>query len=155
MPTPQPGRRSLLTAAVALPVSAAAAPLLTAPAAAAESAGGFNVVYDWRPLTLRPGVKAFPDDVPQARVVRIAGTDFLQMRGGAGCSFTGDAPLGSLPAGLAVPKLTRGVCPRNNVNGVTACRVEADIHGQVIVLGATPTSKITWVQLDSFSSVLA
>ncbi|WP_433248745.1 hypothetical protein ACQPYK_01085 [Streptosporangium sp. CA-135522] len=141
--------------AITLSASAAGTLLLAAAADAARSTGGFSVVYGWQPLSLRPGVRAFAADVPEARVVRIAGTDFLQMRGGAWCSFSGDAALGSLPAGPAVRKLTRGVCPCNNLNGVNACRVEADPRGPVTVLGATPASKITWVQLDNFSSVMS
>ncbi|GAA3473377.1 hypothetical protein [Nonomuraea roseola] len=155
MPLHQPSRRAVLTAAIALPASVVGASLLTAPAVAAAGPDGTGVVHGWQPLALRPGVMAFDGDVSQARVVKIAGTDFLQLRGAIRCDFAGDAPLGSLPAGLVVREPTRGVCPRNNHNGLNVCRVEADAQGRVVVLGATPTDKITWVRLDGFSSVLS
>ncbi|MFD1933110.1 MULTISPECIES: hypothetical protein [Nonomuraea] len=144
-----PTRRTLLTAAVALP----AVTLAAAPADAAAS--GVEVVFPWKPITLTGAAKPFADAPPQARVVRVAGTDFLQLRGGAHVSYTSDSPLGTLPAGLPVPKLTRGLCPRNNHNGLSVCRVEADVRGTLIVLGGTSASKITWVRLDGFSSVLS
>ncbi|MEV4165219.1 hypothetical protein [Nonomuraea dietziae] len=155
MPHHHPNRRAVLTAAIALPASVVGPSLLAAPAAATTAPDGTGVVHGWQPLALRPGVTAFDGDVPQARVVKIAGTDFLQLRGGIRCDFAGDAPLGSLPAGFVAGKPTRGVCPRNTHNGCNACRVEADTQGRVIVLGATPTDKITWVQLDDFSSILS
>ncbi|WP_214318164.1 hypothetical protein [Nonomuraea sediminis] len=145
-----PSRRALLTT-----VPVALASTLTSPASATSAGEGVEVVAGWKPLTLRAGVTPFPGDAPQARAVRIAGTTFLQLRGGASVAFTADAVLGMLPAGLAVPKLTRGLCPRNNLNGLIVCRVEADTKGQLTVLGGTAAGKITWVALDGFSSVLA
>ncbi|WP_433249132.1 hypothetical protein ACQPYK_01805 [Streptosporangium sp. CA-135522] len=151
-----PSRRALLTT---LPVAlASSSAILAAPASAtsvASAGGGVEVVVGWKPLTLRAGVTPFPGDAPQARTVRVAGTSFLQLRGGASVSFTTDAVLGTLPTGIAVTKLTRGLCSRNNFNGLIVCRVEADTKGQLTVLGGTTASKITWVALDSFSSVLA
>ncbi|MFI6316378.1 hypothetical protein ACIBG8_02610 [Nonomuraea sp. NPDC050556] len=147
-----PSRRTLLTT---LPVAlVSSSTVLAAPASAAASEG-VEIVAGWKPIVLRTGVTPFPGDAPQARAVRIAGTTFLQLRGGANVSFTADAVLGTLPSGLAVPKLTRGLCPRNNVNGLLACRVEADPKGQLTVLGGNTVTKITWVALDGFSSVLA
>ncbi|MFE3450813.1 hypothetical protein ACFXJ8_17965 [Nonomuraea sp. NPDC059194] len=143
-----PTRRTLLTAAVALP----ALTLATTPAAAASDG---EVVFAWKAIALTGTAKAFADAPPQARVIRVAGTDFLQLRGAAHVSYTGDSPLGILPAGLAVPKLTRGLCPRNTHNGLSVCRVEADVKGTLVVLGGTSASKITWVRLDGFSSVLS
>ncbi|MGW2280850.1 hypothetical protein [Streptomyces sp. NPDC001770] len=152
--TPQrtPSRRALLTAAVTVPAAAVGAPLLAAPAAAATT-GGIEVVHDWTALVLASGVTAAAD-APAARVIRIAGTGFLQLRGGVDCAFTGDAALGTIPASLAVPKTTRGVCPRNNKAGVNACRVEISTAGHVTVFGGNAANSITWVALDSFSAVL-
>ncbi|WP_157252782.1 hypothetical protein [Nonomuraea typhae] len=139
-----PTRRTLLTAAAALPA-----------VALAPGVSDAEVVSAWKPITLTGAANAFADAPPQARVVRVAGTDFLQLRGGAHVSYTADSPLGTLPSGLRVPKLTRGLCPRNNHNGLSVCRVEADVRGVLIVLGGTTASKITWVRLDGFSSVLS
>ncbi|MGW0855659.1 hypothetical protein [Streptomyces sp. NPDC002690] len=155
MPQRTPSRRALLTAAVTVPAAAAGAPLLAAaPAAAATTTGGVEVVHPWTALVLAAGVTASAEP-PAARVIRIAGTDFLQLRGGVNCVFTGDAVLGAVPASLAVPKISRGVCPRTNKAGVNACRVEISTAGRITVFGGTPTNSITWIALDSFSVVLA
>ncbi|MFF7360129.1 hypothetical protein [Streptomyces sp. NPDC008125] len=152
--TPQrtPSRRALLTAAVTVPAAAVGAPLLATPAAAATT-GGIEVVHDWTALVLASGVTPSAD-TPAARVIRIAGTEFLQLRGGVNCAFTGDSALGTIPASLAVPKTTRAVCPRNNKAGVNACRVEISTAGHVTVFGGTTANSITWIALDSFSAVL-
>ncbi|WP_328720481.1 hypothetical protein OHT52_14000 [Streptomyces sp. NBC_00247] len=149
MPQRTPSRRALLTAAVTAPALLAAAPA----AAATTGTGGIEVVHPWTALTLASGVTASAD-APAARVIRIAGTDFLQLRGGVTCAFAGDAVLGAVPASLAVPKISRGVCPRNNKAGVNACRVEIGTAGRVTVLGGTTTNAITWITLDGFSVVL-
>ncbi|WP_327268929.1 hypothetical protein OG233_15170 [Streptomyces sp. NBC_01218] len=156
MPLSTPSRRALLTAAVTAPAAAVGAPLLAAPAGAATPVRGVGVglVHPWAPLVLAPDVTASAD-VPAARVVRIAGTDFLQLRGGVVCALTAEAALGTVPATLAVPKTSRGVCPRNNKAGVNACVVEISTSGRVTVLGATAANAITWVTLDGFSVVLA
>ncbi|MFD6422053.1 hypothetical protein [Streptomyces sp. NPDC060198] len=150
LPQRTPSRRALLTAAVTVP-----APLLAAaPAVAATTGtGGVEVVHPWTALALASGVTASAD-TPGARVIRIAGTDFLQLRGGVTCAFAGDAVLGAVPASLAVPKISRGVCPRNNKAGVNACRVEISTAGRITVSGGTTTSAITWITLDGFSVVL-
>ncbi|WP_329540533.1 hypothetical protein [Streptomyces sp. NBC_01358] len=147
-------RRALLTAAVAVPAAAVSAPMIAAPAAAADVPGGISVVQDWQPLVLAEAVTA-ATDAPAARVVKIAGTDFLQMRGGFTCAFTADAVLGTLPPAITVPKTMRGVCPRNNSLGVNSCRVEVNTAGKITVFGATASNDITWVTLDSYSVVMA
>ncbi|MBW5254210.1 hypothetical protein P8A21_26265 [Streptomyces poriferorum] len=147
-------RRALLTAAVAVPAAAVSAPMIAAPAAAADVPGGISVVQDWQPIVLAAAVTA-ATDAPAARVVKIAGTDFLQMRGGFTCAFTADAALGTLPAAITVPKTMRGVCPRNNSLGVNSCRVEVNTAGKITVFGATASNDITWVTLDSYSVVMA
>ncbi|WP_426366832.1 hypothetical protein [Streptomyces sp. E-08] len=148
-------RRSLLTAALAAPAVAVGAPLLSAaPAAAVDPADGCQVVVDWKPITLEAGVQNDPLSPAEARVIRLAGTEFLQLRGLVTCAFTGDGPLGTLHADIRPPKLTRGVCPRNNSQGINALRIEATTAGVVYVLGPQAANKVTWIQLDNFSSVM-
>ncbi|MFJ7989102.1 hypothetical protein [Streptomyces sp. NPDC096351] len=153
MPRTGTSRRSLLTAAVAVPAATLGAPLLATPAAA-DAPGGIVVVHDWQPLTLASGVTAAVD-VPAVRVVKIAGTDFLQMRGGFTGQFTADTVIGALPTTITVPKVVRAVCPRNNSAGINSCRVEVHTTGRVTVFGGTAANDITWVTLDSYSAVLA
>ncbi|WP_369373587.1 hypothetical protein [Streptomyces sp. cg36] len=144
-------RRSLLATALAVPTAAVGAPLLSATPAAAAPAGVVTVV-DWSDVALAAGITA---QAPvQARVVGIAGTEFLQLRGTVGCSLTADAQLGTLPVAIRPPKTTRGICPRNNNTGINATRVEADTAGRVMVYGPLAANPVTWIQLDSFSSVL-
>ncbi|MER7624527.1 hypothetical protein [Streptomyces sp. NPDC126503] len=152
---PATSRRSLLTAALAAPAVAVGAPLLSAAPAAAETAEGCQVVVDWTPIVLEPTVTNQTNQPAQARVVRIAGTDFLQLRGAVTCDFAADGRLGTLPAAIRPPKTTRGVCPRNNSQGINAVRVEANTAGHLNVYGPQATNKVTWIQLDSFSSVLS
>ncbi|MFE5597234.1 hypothetical protein [Streptomyces sp. NPDC056549] len=148
-------RRSLLTAALAAPAVAVGAPLLTAaPAAAVDPTDGCQVVVDWKPITLEAGVQNDPLSPAEARVIRLAGTEFLQLRGLVTCAFTGDGPLGTLHGDIRPPKLTRGVCPRNNSQGINALRIEATTAGVVYVLGPQAANKVTWIQLDNFSSVM-
>ncbi|MFH9726435.1 hypothetical protein ACH4M4_26240 [Streptomyces sp. NPDC017254] len=146
-------RRSLLTAALAAPAVAVAGPLLTAtPAAAAGD--GCQTVVDWTAITLDAAVTNEAGAPAEARVIRLAGTDFLQLRGTVTCAFTADGRLGTLPATIRPAKLTRGVCPRNNSLGINAIRIEANTAGTVNVYGPQATNKVTWIQLDNFSSVL-
>ncbi|MER7729095.1 hypothetical protein [Streptomyces sp. NPDC096323] len=154
MPRTSTSRRALLTAAVAVPAAAIGAPLLATPASAADVPGGISVVQDWQPLTLAAGVTAAVD-VPAVRVVKIAGTDFLQMRGGFTGQFTADTVIGTMPTTITVPKVVRAVCPRNNSAGINSCRVEVHTSGRITVFGGTATNDITWVTLDSYSAVLA
>ncbi|MYS08813.1 hypothetical protein GTW71_20735 [Streptomyces sp. SID6041] len=148
-------RRSLLTAALAAPAAVVAGPVLTAtPAAAADPVDGCQTVVDWTPLTVDAAVTNEPGAPAEARVIRLAGTEFLQLRGTVTCSFTADGRLGTLPATIRPPKLTRGICPRNNSLGINAIRIEANTAGAVNVYGPQATNKVTWIQLDTFSSVL-
>ncbi|MFI1979203.1 hypothetical protein [Streptomyces wedmorensis] len=148
-------RRSLLAAALAAPTVAVGAPLLTAtPAAAVDPTDGCQTVVDWTPIALEPDVQNDPLSPAEARVIRLAGTEFLQLRGLITCSFIADDKIGTLPEALRPPKLTRGVCPRNNSQGVNALRVEVNTAGAVNVLGPQSTNKVTWIQLDNFSSVM-
>ncbi|MFD3940944.1 hypothetical protein ACFWSF_39660 [Streptomyces sp. NPDC058611] len=147
-------RRSLLATAVAVPVAAVAAPLLTAAPAAAAAQSGAETLVGWTDIVLAAGVTAGANEHPQARVISIADTEYLQLRGLISCDFAVDSQLGTLPATIRPPKMTRGVCPRNNNLGINSTRVEADTSGRVMVYGPQAANKVTWVQLDNFSSVL-
>ncbi|GGY51865.1 hypothetical protein [Streptomyces omiyaensis] len=155
-------RRSLLAAALAAPVAAVGVPLATAaPAAAADPLTGCQTVQDWTPVALEPPV-TFETGAPlQARIVRIAGTQFLQLRGVALTEFTEDTYLGTLPAAVRPPRLTRGIAARNNHEGISAIRVEVGTDGRLKAFGTKTaagqppsTNLVRWIQLDSFSSVI-
>ncbi|MFJ9434769.1 hypothetical protein ACIRQY_34680 [Streptomyces sp. NPDC101490] len=159
-------RRSLLAAALAAPVAAVGVPLAAAtPAVAAATATdpltGCQTVTDWTNIALAAGITAENGSPPQARIIRLAGTEFLQLRGVALCDFTADTPLGTLPLGTRPPKLTRGTAARNNHEGINAIRVDADTNGVLIVRGTSTangeppsTNVVRWIQLDSFSAVI-
>ncbi|MEU2656336.1 hypothetical protein ABZ615_13535 [Streptomyces sp. NPDC007325] len=147
-------RRSLLAAALATPVAAVAVPLATAAPAAAAPVDGCQTVVDWTAVTPAAGITPDAAAPLQARVIRLAGTEFLQFRGTVTCNLTADATLGTLPATIVPPKLTRGVVPRNNSQGINAIRVEANTAGAVKIYGPQASNPVTWIQLDSFSSVL-
>ncbi|MFI8509832.1 hypothetical protein ACIGHB_01755 [Streptomyces sp. NPDC085460] len=147
-------RRSLLAAALATPVAAVAVPLATAAPAAAAPVDGCQTVVDWTAVTPAAGITPDAAAPLQARVIRLAGTEFLQFRGTVTCNLTADATLGTLPPTIVPPKLTRGVVPRNNSQGINAIRVEANTAGAVKIYGPQASNPVTWIQLDSFSSVL-
>ncbi|MFF5504006.1 hypothetical protein [Streptomyces roseolus] len=153
-PSASTSRRSLLTAALAAPVAAVAVPLATAAPAAAEGLDGCQTVVDWTAITPAAGITPDAAAPLQARVIRLAGTEFLQLRGTLSCNLTADATLGTLPATIVPPKLTRGVVPRNNSLGINAIRVEANTARALKVYGPQSSNPVTWIQLDSFSSVL-
>ncbi|MBT2449791.1 hypothetical protein J7F03_22480 [Streptomyces sp. ISL-43] len=158
---PGRSRRYLLAAAVALPAAAAGATFLGSSPATADT--DIAVVQPWTPIVLAAHV--LPDgNTPHARIVRIAGTEFLQMRGGITCEkgyeFNGGSTpetndlLGTLPAALRpTTDYVRGVAPRNNESGSSSCQVEVNLAGEIHVFGALKTNKIAWVRLDSFSAI--
>ncbi|WP_024757409.1 hypothetical protein [Streptomyces exfoliatus] len=153
----QTSRRSLLTAALAAPVAAVGVPLVTAaPAAAAEPTDGCQTVVAWTDITLDPSVTPEAGSPFQARVIRLAGTEFLQLRGVLTCPtpLTADQVIGTLPPSIRPPKTTRGTATRNNHDGINAIRVEAQTTGLIKVFGPTSANSATWIQLDSFSSVM-
>ncbi|MFI8965460.1 hypothetical protein ACIGO8_25490 [Streptomyces sp. NPDC053493] len=169
--TSSTSRRSLLTAALAVPAAAAGTSVLApTPAAAVGSDGSasplLEVVRPWTDFTslAHAQLKPLGGNAPQARVVKIAGTDFLQMRGGVTCDpgsefDGGNTPetldlIGTLPPELRPLTTTvRGVAPRNNRDGFSTCRIELARDGKVYVFGATDGNKISWIQLDGFSSI--
>ncbi|MEV6951118.1 hypothetical protein [Streptomyces sp. NPDC051183] len=146
-------RRSILGAVLTLPAALAAGNLLTsAPAAAAESAGGVEA-QPWADIVLDPGITAQAGATPQVRLITIAGTVFLQARGAVTCNLTADTKIGTLPNGLVPTWYVRAAVPRNNSQGINACRLEVKPSGSVSVYGGNEGNPITWVQLDSFQAI--
>ncbi|MEU2242596.1 hypothetical protein ABZ572_24660 [Streptomyces sp. NPDC018338] len=155
----QTSRRSLLAAALAAPVAAVGVPLSTAApaaAAAAEPTDGCQTVVPWTDITPDPSVTPEAGSPYQARVIRLAGTEFLQLRGVLTCPtpLAADTFIGTLPSSIRPPKTTRGTATRNNNDGINAIRVEAYTSGLVKVFGPTAANPALWIQLDSFSSVM-
>lgn len=143
-------RRSILGAAFAVPAAVAVANLAAAsPAAAAGVEAG-----EWADLVLEPGITAQTGSTPQVRLVTIAGTTFLQARGIVTGNFSADTKVATLPAAMARPtSYIRATAPRNNSQGINACRFEVNTAGSVTVYGANTGNPITWVQFDSVQTI--
>ncbi|MGW7428515.1 hypothetical protein ACWGIN_03100 [Streptomyces sp. NPDC054861] len=144
-------RRGILGAALALPAALTVGSLAAASPAAAAPAGA--EAGEWTDLVLEPGITPQAGATPQVRILTLAGTAYLQARGLISCNLTADARIATLPAGLTPTWYARATAPRNNHQGVNACRFEVNPSGAVSVYGATATSPITWVQLDSVQTV--
>lgn len=145
-------RRSVLGAALALPAALTAGGLAAATPAAAVT--GTVDAGAWTALVLEPAITPSAGATPEVRLVTIAGTVFLQARGLVTCSLTGDAKIGRLPDGFAPPTgYVRAAVPRNNSQGINACRFEINPTGSVSVFGANTSSPITWVQFDSVQTI--
>ncbi|WP_370409689.1 hypothetical protein [Streptomyces fradiae] len=145
-------RRSVLGAALALPAALTIGGLAAATPAAAEA--GTVDAGAWTPLVLEPGITPNAAAVPEVRLVTIAGTTFLQARGLITCNLTADTKVGRLPDGFALPTAyVRATAPRNNSQGVNACRFEINTAGSVTLFGANTGNPITWVQFDSVQTV--
>jgi hypothetical protein len=143
-------RRRILGAALALPAALTAAEVLSAAPAAA--AGGIEA-QPWTDLVLEPGVTAQAGAAPQVRLVTIAGTAFLQARGSVACNLTADQKVATLPAELRPTGLVRATAPRNNSQGINACRFEVNTAGSLTIYGGNSGNPITWVQFDSVQTV--
>ncbi|GGT79562.1 MULTISPECIES: hypothetical protein [Streptomyces] len=144
-------RRSILGAALALPAALTAGSLMTATPAAAAT-GGVEA-GEWADLILEPGITAQVGATPQVRIVTIAGTTFLQARGAITCNLTADAKIATMPATLRPTWYTRATAPRNNSQGINACRFEVNTAGSVSIYGANTGNPITWVQFDAVQTV--
>ncbi|MET9957420.1 hypothetical protein ABZ135_38505 [Streptomyces sp. NPDC006339] len=144
-------RRSVLGAALALPAALTVGSLAAATPAAA--AGGVDAGA-WAPLVLEAGITPSPGAAAEVRLVTIAGTTFLQARGLVTCNLAADTRIGRLPDGFTLPTAyVRAVAPRNNSQGVNACRVEINPSGSVSVYGGNAGNPITWIQFDSVQTV--
>ncbi|WP_137991185.1 hypothetical protein [Streptomyces vilmorinianum] len=143
-------RRSILGAALAMPAAAAAGNLIAAtPAAAAGVVAGA-----WTDLVLEPGITAQAGATPQVRLITIADTTFLQARGAITCSLAADTKIATLPAGFTPPTwYVRAATPRNNSQGINACRFEINTAGSVSIYGANSGNPITWVQFDAIQVI--
>lgn len=145
-------RRSILGAALALPAALTVGGLATATPAAAATTG--VEAGEWADLVLEAGVTPTAGATPQVRLVTIAGTTFLQARGQVTGTFTTDTRIGTLPAALARPTwYVRATAPRNNSQGINACRFEINPAGSVTVYGGNTGNPITWVQFDSVQAI--
>lgn len=143
-------RRSILGAALAVPAALAVG---TAATPAAAAVGGVEA-GEWTDLVLEPGITATPEATPQVRLVTIAGTTFLQARGRITCNLTADAKIATLPTGFAVPTWTlRATAPRNNSQGINACRFEINSSGSVSLFGGNSGNPITWSQFDAIQAI--
>ncbi|MEU9144996.1 hypothetical protein [Streptomyces sp. NPDC048349] len=143
-------RRRILGAALALPATLATTTLVAATPAVA--AGGVEA-QPWTDLILEAGVTAQPGATPQVRLITIAGTVFLQARGSVTCNLAVDSKIATLPAGLRPTALVRATAPRNNSQGINACRFEANTAGSVTIYGGNSGNPITWVQFDSVQTI--
>ncbi|MFD0149328.1 hypothetical protein ACWGQ4_19710 [Streptomyces sp. NPDC055721] len=116
---------------------------------------GVKVLADWEDLILPTGFTAGAEQ-PRGRLIALAGTTYLQLRGTinppAG-GMTADGKIATLPHRLRPTLPARQNVPRNNKAGRFMCRVEANILGELRVYGAYPDNAITWIGLDSFSTV--
>ncbi|MGW5664586.1 hypothetical protein ACWEWG_31665 [Streptomyces sp. NPDC003758] len=143
-------RRSILGAALGLPAAVAVGSVATATPAAAAAVDATA----WTDLVLEPGITAQTGATPQVRIVTILGTTFLQARGAITCSLTADTKIATLPASIGLPTwYVRATTPRNNSQGINACRFEVNTAGSVTIYGANSGNPITWVQFDSIQTI--
>lgn len=144
-------RRSILGAALALPTALTVGNLATATPAAA-AVGGVEA-GEWADLILEPGITAQAGATPQVRILTIAGTAYLQARGAITCNLTADTKIATLPADLRPTWYVRATAPRNNSQGINACRFEINTAGSVSIYGANTGNPITWIQFDSVQTI--
>ncbi|MFJ6424557.1 hypothetical protein [Streptomyces hydrogenans] len=111
---------------------------------------GVKVLQDWEDLALAAGITAGAER-PRGRLVALAGTTYLQLRGTLTCSLGADGPIATLPHRLRPTRQTRQNVPRNNDTGRCVCRVEAGVRGELWAYGAYADNPITWIDLDGVS----
>ncbi|MGW1465455.1 phage baseplate protein [Streptomyces sp. NPDC002308] len=113
---------------------------------------GVKVLADWTALppaagiTAQTGVRA-----PRGRLVDIAGTTFLQLRGVFEGTLAKDTRIATLPPTLTPSRTLRAEVSRNNRGGRCVCRLEISPEGAVTVYGPTSDNTVTWVDLDACS----
>ncbi|MFD9796003.1 hypothetical protein ACFWXK_34190 [Streptomyces sp. NPDC059070] len=116
----------------------------------APAVDGVRVLSDWVDLTpaagVRPGAQA-----PRGRLIALAGTTHLQLRGTVTCALTADALIATLPQRLFPTRTVRQNVPRNMNTGRGVCRIEANALGELWAYGATGDNPITWIDLDCVS----
>ncbi|MCX5398389.1 hypothetical protein [Streptomyces sp. NBC_00102] len=113
---------------------------------------GVKVLADWTALTPAPGLTPQTGlHAPRGRLVDIAGTTFLQLRGGFDGTLAKDTKIAQLPPALTPSRTVRAEVPRNNRAGRSVCRAEVSSRGALTVYGPTSDNTVTWVGLDAFS----
>ncbi|OAR26759.1 hypothetical protein A8W25_00125 [Streptomyces sp. ERV7] len=112
---------------------------------------GVKVLSDWENLTLAAGVTAGAE-APRGRLVALADTTYLQLRGTLTCHLTADTQIATLPQRLMPTRTVRQNTPRNMYYGVGVCRVEANKLGELWAFGATADNAISWIDLDCVST---
>ncbi|MER7762776.1 hypothetical protein [Streptomyces sp. NPDC097619] len=153
-PTGVPERGALLTALTSLP-TVPGSPLVSAPTAASATAATARVVADWVPVA-PPAGTAPAAAVPQARLLEIAGTVHLQLRGLLRLPPGGRHRIGLLPPALRPARTVRGVRPGDTAEGRSACHVEVDARGRLWAAapaGGPGGARLVTVRLDGFSVV--
>ncbi|MFF5209253.1 hypothetical protein [Streptosporangium sp. NPDC000396] len=118
-----------------------------------EPVQGVKVLSDWIDLTPGPGVTmASGQRRPRGRVVSVAGSALLQLRGTLTCDLSGDGQIAQLPPALTPSRTIRANVPCSMYNGRGTCRVEVNAEGALWAFGAAAGSVISWIDLDSFSA---
>ncbi|MGW5849024.1 phage baseplate protein [Streptomyces sp. NPDC055254] len=112
---------------------------------------GVQGLTGWEDLTLATGVGVAGGEVPRGRLVVIAGTTYLQLRGRVNCGLTGDAVIATLPQSLRPTRPARQSVPRNMNLGRGVCQLEANRLGELWAYGAAADNAITWIDLDCVS----
>ncbi|MFI1015574.1 hypothetical protein [Streptomyces sp. NPDC020965] len=114
---------------------------------------GVKLLTDWTPLTGVSGATPQTGAMsPRGRLVSLAGTTYLQLRGGFDCDITAEGPFAQLPPTLTPSRTVRAVVTRNNQGGRCVCRVEVNSEGRLSVFGPTADNRISWIDLDNFSA---
>lgn len=111
------------------------------------------MLADWSALTPAAGITAQSGlRSPRGRLVDIAGTTYLQLRGGFEGTLAKDTRIAQLPPTLTPSRTVRAEVPRDNRAGRCVCRAEVTSDGGLTVFGATSDNPVTWVDLDAFSA---
>ncbi|MFD5764863.1 hypothetical protein ACFWIN_03440 [Streptomyces sp. NPDC127049] len=111
---------------------------------------GVKVLADWTELTPAVPLPAGAER-PSGRIVVLAGTPHLQLRGTLTGTFTEDSKIATLPHRLRPTRQIRQNVARNNSTGRCVCRVEGNIRGELWVYGAYDDNPITWIDLNGVS----
>ncbi|MGQ4513705.1 hypothetical protein [Streptomyces sp. DW26H14] len=84
----------------------------------------------------------------EARIVTIAGTRYLQMRGSVNKSLTGDTAIATLPANMRPPVTVTFPIAKTNSAGNSTVRAEITTAGVLTVYFPTGGSSITWMSFE-------
>ncbi|GAA3473376.1 phage baseplate protein [Nonomuraea roseola] len=113
---------------------------------------GVKVLSDWIGLVPAPGTPmASERQRLRGRLVNVAGTTLLQLRGTLSRDLSSDGKVAQLPPSLVPSRAVRANVPCNMDHGRGVCRVEVNAAGELWAFGATARSRISWIDFDSFS----